>query len=138
MDDVASSQWRIVVRHDKRELYLDLRRSFEADPRVAIILDRRQASRRVNTSPPDADRRRRERRGAVAGKTLDLWATAGIRLEEAFAVTKWEYRFEEIYPREAARINRLGEDGWEAVSTTLSHGSEPLKCLVLFKRPRRD
>jgi hypothetical protein len=138
MDDVASSQWRIVVRHDKRELYLDLCRSFEADPRVAIILDRRQAPRRVNTSPADADRRRRERRGTLAGKTLDLWATAGIRLEEAFAVTKWEYRFEEIYPRESARINRLGEDGWEAVSATLSHGGEPLKCLVLFKRPKRD
>lgn len=137
MDDVASSQWRIVVRHDKRELYLDLRRSFEADPSVAIILDRRQGIRRVNTSPPDADRRRRERRGTVAGKTLDLWATAGIRVEEAFAVTKWEYRFEEIYAREGARINRLGEDGWEAVSATLSHGSE-LKCLVLFKRPKRD
>lgn len=137
MGEVVSSQWRVVVRHDMRELYLDLRKRFETDPRVAIVLDRRHTARRMGTTSPETERRRRERRGALTGRTLDLTAAIGIRVEEGGAMTQWEYRFEEIYPREASRINRLGEDGWEAVSTSLSHGSEPVKCLVLFKRPKR-
>jgi hypothetical protein len=138
MGDVSSAPWRVIVRPDLRELYLDLQRRFETDPRVAIILDRRQASRRVAASPPETERRRRDRRGTPSGRTLDLTAAAGIRVEEGVAMAQWEYRFEEIYPREASRINRLGEDGWEAVSTSLAHGGEPVKCLVLFKRPKRD
>jgi hypothetical protein len=138
MEEVAPTHWRIVVRQDRHDLYLDLRKSLEADPRVAVVLDRRKAARRVSAGLPDAERRRRDRRGTFAGKTLDLWDAVGIRLEETYTVRQWEYRFEEIYTREAARINRLGEDGWEAVSTTVSHGGEPIKCLVLFKRPKRE
>ncbi len=137
MDDATGARWLIVVRDDRRDLYVTLRQNFEADPGVAVSLDRRHTDRRVAAASTETDRRRRERRRPLAGKTLDLWDTAGLRLEERVSVAKWEYRFEEIYPREASRINRLGEEGWEALSAALVHGSEPLKCLVLFKRPRR-
>jgi hypothetical protein len=138
MDEVAPTSWRIMVRPDRHDLYVDLRKSLGGDPRVAVVVDRRKAARRVATSPAEPDRRRRDRRATFAGKTLDLWDTVGLKLEETYTVRQWEYRFEEIYTREAARINRLGEDGWEAVSTTISQKGEPIKCLVLFKRPKRD
>jgi hypothetical protein len=59
---MSPARWLIVVRRDKPEIYADLRRSFELDGRVEVVLDGRHGERRVQQLPVKADRRRRDRR----------------------------------------------------------------------------
>ena len=77
--DATLPQWLIVVRRDRRDLYLRLREGFETDPRVGVILDRRHGDRRMESRRVEPDRRKQRRRRSTA-KDRDLWETAGFRV----------------------------------------------------------
>lgn len=77
---VLVPRWFIIVHHERPELYKDLRRNFEGDGRVRVILDRRRAERRAEGQPVDAGRRRQPRRKPLKRHEQDLWETAGFRL----------------------------------------------------------
>jgi hypothetical protein len=77
---VPFPRWLIVVQRDKRDLYSNLRQSFEADGRVEVILDRRQADRRAEGGPVGAERRRQQRRKALTAREVDIWQNLGFRL----------------------------------------------------------
>lgn len=73
-------RWLIVVRRERRDLYENLRRSFEPESGVAVILDRREEERRKATASVEPDRRRKDRRAAPTATELDSWETAGFRV----------------------------------------------------------
>jgi hypothetical protein len=50
------------VQRDRPDVYEDLRRSFELDPRVEVILDGRRGDRRTQPLPAPRERRRQDRR----------------------------------------------------------------------------
>ena len=64
-------RWLIVVRRDKPELFETLRQSFESDPRVTVIRDRRNALVR-----PKVERRR----APESDRAQELWEDLGLRL----------------------------------------------------------
>jgi len=78
--EVPFPRWLIVVRRDKRDLYSNLRQSFEPDARVEVILDRRRADRRAERGLVEADRRRQQRRKPLTTRELDIWENLGFRL----------------------------------------------------------
>lgn len=73
-------QWLIVVRRERRDLYESLRRGFASDPRVDVILDRRQAERRATEAGAETDRRRRQRRKPLTSGERAVWDTVGFQL----------------------------------------------------------
>jgi hypothetical protein len=76
-------QWFIVVRRDRAQLCRQLGESFEGDPRVTVVLDRRQSERRVprgGKASVAAERRRwRDRRTPQTDEDSSLWANLGFR-----------------------------------------------------------
>ena len=64
--------------------------------------------------------------------------------EEGLAIDAWEYTTADFTKpsKDSAALNRLGADGWEAVSMVTSWGMSEWKFahpIVLLKRPlRRD
>jgi hypothetical protein len=85
-------RWFIVVRRDKPALYRDLRKSYEGDARVEVILDRRaawpempaeaevrRAERRMRERRrPQGDRRQAQRRQPLAPVQEEFWVTEGF------------------------------------------------------------
>jgi hypothetical protein len=54
-----------IVSRARTPLYEFLRSTFQEDPSVSVILDRRQGERRPAAAVPGEDRRRSERQAAV-------------------------------------------------------------------------
>jgi hypothetical protein len=104
-------RWLIIVQQERRELYADLRRNFQPDERVEVILDRRGAERRAEGLPVEADRRRQHRRRPLTAPERDLWDTAGFRLY---------YRDEDIdvYERPSGKPKKRRTPGKKRVRTT--------------------
>jgi hypothetical protein len=80
MTDAQLPRWLIVVRRERLDLYADLRRNFEGDGRVKVILDRRERTRRTATAPMGTDRRRSDRRKPPPAREAAMWEDAGFRL----------------------------------------------------------
>ena len=70
----------VVVRRDRLAMHASLRRSFEPDQRVEVILDRRQTNRRVRTEAMPTDRRRQQRRQPPTATEAASWEVAGASL----------------------------------------------------------
>ena len=79
-DERPGPRWLVVVRQDRVRLYKSLRRSFEADPRVAVIVDRREGSRRRRELPAGENRRRKQRRELPTASESVSWEFGGARL----------------------------------------------------------
>jgi hypothetical protein len=76
-------RWFMVVRRDRAELCQQLGESFGGDPRVTVVVDRRQSERR-GTRGPDLPvaverRRRRDRRTPPTDADGPMWANLGFR-----------------------------------------------------------
>lgn len=101
-------RWLIVVRRDRRELYESLRRGFQEDGRVEVILDRRTGSRRTESRPGVSERRRSSRRRGLTPEQAALWEGAGFRMlhrDEGY----------DVYQAEAAKteVSLKGEQNIE-------------------------
>jgi hypothetical protein len=109
-DRAQLPRWLIIVQQGRRELYADLRRNFQSDERVEVILDRRRAERRAEDMPVDADQRRLPRRRPLTVPERDLWDTAGFRLY---------YRDEDIdvYERPSTKPKKRRTPGRKRVRT---------------------
>lgn len=81
----ASGRWLVVVRRDRAELGRRLGEAFELEPRVRVVLDRRQAERRGPSSrraPAARERRRRgDRRAPPTGDGSAVWAGLGFLVQ---------------------------------------------------------
>jgi hypothetical protein len=81
------SRWLIVVRRERGELWRHLGEGFEADPRVTVVLDRRESERRVGRAQTlrlAVERRRwRDRRVPQIGEDRSIWANLGFRVHQA-------------------------------------------------------
>jgi hypothetical protein len=79
-------RWLIVVRHDRADLCRRLGESFEADQRVTVVLDRRQAERRApraRKAPGTPERRgRQDRRAPHAPEDRAVWTSLGFRVQQ--------------------------------------------------------
>ena len=77
-------QWFIVVRRDRAELCRQLGKSFGADPRVTVVLDRRQSERCVprGHKASVAAERWRDRRAPQTDEDRSLWANLGFRAHQ--------------------------------------------------------
>jgi hypothetical protein len=80
MADSELPRWLIVVRRDRRDLYEDLRRNFDGDGRVRVLLDRRERIRREARVPVGTERRRSDRRETPGTRDVSMWEDAGFRL----------------------------------------------------------
>jgi hypothetical protein len=76
-------RWFIVVRRDRAELCQQLGESFGGDPRITVILDRRQSERRGTRGPlllVAAERRRwKDRRTPPTDEDGPMWASLGFQ-----------------------------------------------------------
>jgi hypothetical protein len=70
-----------IVSRRNQQLYADLTRTFNNDPNVRVILDRREGERRRRAAPHRADRRVRDRRAVNIEEHLQRlgWAVADER-----------------------------------------------------------
>jgi hypothetical protein len=73
----VSPRWLVVVRRDRPDVYALLRRSFEPDRRVSVIMDRRRANRRAESAWAGGERRRRQRRQPLREPDQATWEIAG-------------------------------------------------------------
>lgn len=80
MAPVPGTRWLIVIRRDQPPLFRLLDRHFAEDPRVEVILDRRERERRRATAAVATERRRSDRRQTMTGRERDIWNTFGYRL----------------------------------------------------------
>jgi hypothetical protein len=82
-----TGRWLIVVRRDRAELSQELIETFGEDPRVTVILDRRQAERRgapASRASAGAERRRgSDRRAPATDKDAHVWVSVGFRPHRA-------------------------------------------------------
>jgi hypothetical protein len=76
-------RWLIVVRRDRAELRRQLGKGFGADPRVTVVLDRRQSERRgrgAQRAPVAVERRQsRDRRTTPSAEDRSIWANLGFQ-----------------------------------------------------------
>jgi hypothetical protein len=73
------SEWIIVVRPDRRDLYESLRRLFETDQRVEVVFDRRSGTPGGEDRPATRERRRSPGRRGLTPKQVARWE-AGFRI----------------------------------------------------------
>src|SRR3989441_12006814 len=66
-----------IVSRRNQQLYADLTRTFNNDPNVRVILDRREGERRQRAAPHRAGRRGRDRRAATIEEHLQRLGGAG-------------------------------------------------------------
>ncbi len=70
-----------IVSRRNQQLYADLTRTFNNDPNVRVVLDRREGERRQRAAPHRTDRRVRDRRAVNIEEHLQRlgWAVADER-----------------------------------------------------------
>jgi len=68
-----------IVDRQKLDVYEQLRRSFDDEPSVQVVLDRRHAERRRTQQSPAVERRSRERRLQSVAQSLQANGFAVVR-----------------------------------------------------------
>jgi hypothetical protein len=85
---VIPQRWLMVVARDRPRLYANLRESFEGNPLVAVIVDRRQADPGGAAATP-ADEAQIRRRQPLSPEQTGTWLQLGfilVRQEDGLAV----------------------------------------------------
>jgi hypothetical protein len=75
---VSKVRWLIILARDRKDLFAGLQRRFEG--RALVVLDRREADRRVHDLLVEVERRVAQRRQPLTSPEESLWKDGGYRM----------------------------------------------------------